>query len=374
MALTRGRKGLLGLLVSAVLLGLAEGVVRGVLGPPTPPMIAFEPDHEDLLRIEGDRVYRSLQGPVELEPFPVKKRAQPRVIWLGGSSVHEAFGSDDHEASGQLRRRLSVESLNLGAPAVETDDLVPLVPQLLELEPDALVIYVGHNDRGNRVFEHWSDQERRTMAVRGLLRYSKLFETLDSRFRRPSPPRSVEVDVEAVHERFEKNLSGIVDLARAKSVLVLLVTPASTAWAPSVRWACPETMRERLPVADPVHMKTPERVLQGLDLEGDCRDLEWARAVVDRDIETLDRLRDTDPLPMRADQRTVETVRRIAREHDALLVDLNAALREEGGGLEPHELFKDNLHFTPEGHSRVARLVAPVLREALDLGPDGSEP
>jgi len=374
VALTRGRKAFLGLLVAAVLLGVAEGVTRGLLGPPTPPMVAFEPDPDHLLLIEGDRVYRTLQGPVELEPFSVEKLARPRVIWLGGSSVHEAFGTDDHEASGQLRRRLPVESLNLGAPAVESDDLVPLVPLVLELEPDALVIYVGHNDRGNRVFENWSDQERRTMAVRGLLRYSKLFETLDLRLRRPGPPSSVEVDVEAVHERFEENLSGIVDRARAQGVIVLLITPASTAWAPSVRWQCPEIMAERLGRADPIHMKAPSRFLQGKDLDGDCRDLEWARAVVERDIETLERLRDTDPLPMRADQRTVETVRRIAREHDALLVDLNAALREEGGGLEPHELFKDNLHFTPEGHSRVARLVAPVLREALELGPDGSEP
>ncbi len=369
MALTRTRKAVLGLLVAALVLGVAEGVARALYGAPNPPMVAFTPSQEMLVTVRDGLVHRTLQGPVVLEPFPVHKGAKPRVIWLGGSSVHEAFGTDRDEASGQLARMLpAVESINLGAPGVETSHILDLMPQVLDFEPDALVLYVGHNDRGNRVFEAWSDSERRTMAVRGLLRWSKLFESLDLAMHRRTRATEIHVDVNAVREAFEARLSQIVDMARARGVEVLLVTPTSTAWAPSVRWQCPEVMMGRLQLGDPTHLKAMRR-LEGLDLEGDCRDLAWARAVVERDLETLDELRDTDPLPMRADRATVEVVRRVAAEHDARLVDANAAFRKVGGGLEPHGFYLDNLHLRPTGHARIAQLVKPVLEEALGLGP-----
>jgi hypothetical protein len=95
----------------------------------------------------------------------------------------------------------------------------------------------------------------------------------------------------------------------------------------------------------------------------DCPDLLWLHGVVNGDAEALDRARDLDHLPLRADRETVQLIRKIAEEEGATLVDVDAQLRHRGGGIAPANLFVDQVHYSQAGHRELARLFIDALQD-----------
>ncbi len=366
------RKLALGLATAMGMLVLLELGVRLVAGPPHPPMVASIPDDSEFLVRDMNVVRAAYQEP-ELPPFSATAGDRPRVLWLGGSSVHGAWGmAPERQAASVLMGLLDVESINLGSPGIDSTHLVELLPQALTVEPDAIVLYTGHNDFGNAVFTGaWSERAQLTIALASWARHSRVFELLSLHLSRPAAVRRVGSNDpvfrlddharDAIREGLEQRLVWLARSAREAGVPLILVTPVSNAWAPSVAWSCPEQIAALGEAARP---KDP-RTLPPQALEGDCRDLEWARAVAAGDRDTLDRLRDEDPLPTRADRATVDMIRRVADEEELLLIDANQSFRERGQGLEPKAWFTDNLHLNGRGHKALAELVAPPLEDLL---------
>ncbi len=369
------RKLALGLVVTVLFFVGAELLARAALGPPHPPMVATIPSDGDFLQLRGDMVHAPYQEP-ELPPFSLEPGERPRVIWLGGSSVHGAWGVDSNrEAAAQVMGVLPIESLNLGSPGIDTTHLVHLLPQALALKPAAIVLYTGHNDFGNFVFTGAFDERTQMgIALASWARNSRLYELLAVNLGRQNIVRPAGVESGfftlgpdekgLIRRDLEQRLRWLARAAREAQVPLVLVTPVSNAWSPSLVWECPEEAAA-LDLGETARPHDPRRIPRER-LEGDCRDLEWARAVSDLDHDALDRLRDTDPLPTRADRATVDMMRRVAEEEEGvLLVDLNARFRERGGGLEPEEWFIDNLHPSPRGQRAVSRHVAPTLETLL---------
>ena len=398
--MSRLRKLLMGLLVSSLCLLAMEGAARVLTGPPTPPFVATIPAPGEsgqwLKRGQDGRIEATYQNRFVIPPFPAEPGDGPRVIWVGGSSVRGGRGDSkpEREMPGLTAARVEgVEMLNLGAPGLDTRHLWAMAPELLALQPDVLVIYTGHNDLGNVLFEGSvpTASAARAMRVRAILRRARLFELMERGEETVSGLRVGEenganarerlgdmepVQREAMLGDFERRLRWLVRAARQQGVQVVLVTVISDARSPSAQWSCPELMEQVGLGAKPGRASGP-RVDEQLLADSDCRDARWYVAHntlkngLPREhpeaVETLLELRDTDPWATRAGRPSNEIIRSVAREEGAVLVDMAAVAQERGQGLEPVRWFTDPIHLSPGGHRAIADQVTPVLAQLLDL-------
>jgi lysophospholipase L1-like esterase len=382
-----------GLVTAALMLAAAEGTSRMLTGEPVPELVAQMPDGSDRFFDRTDTTLEPLYQKVLKEgPIPITPTSgTPRVIWLGGSSLRGADPSLEkaQEAAAQVGALLSVETVNLAAPGMDTGLIVGLLPDVLALQPSAVVIYTGHNDIGTAVFAHRYGDARtvwvaHTRQILGGLRLFQLLEVAmrgreivrfptpqdDKRFRMTPAIRS------AVRQRFKERLGQIVRTLRAANVPVVVSTVISNPVAPSLEWSCPDALKQ---LGAPHHRAEafdvtpipPEAVDAALAETGDCFDLRWLKARLEPDRKTatagLDALRDEDELPVRADRATVELIRHVARQEGAVLVDAAATARQIGQGIEPPEWFNDPVHFSKEGEKAMAAILAPGVAKALGL-------
>ena len=368
-----------GLAVAAVTLVLAEATMRVAMGPPRMELAASLPGGGgELIRetpqgLEAAYQYDRQQpavGPKDID-------SKPRMVWLGGSSVHG--GTRDitrrEEAPGRAGELLGVESLNFGGIGMDTVSIGAILNDVLSLDPDVLVLYTGHNELGNAVFTgRYGDAETARIAtLRAMLGGSRLFQSLEGLIRGretltlPSEGSEGKFTVTAgirkeIHWQFERRLRHIVASAQDRGVTVVLSTLISNPVAPSMEFACPEAMRRAgfpsfRPEALPVDRLLESDIAAAESMSPGCRDLRWLRARRSGDREALDQLRDDDPLPVRADRALNDIIRSVASETGAMLVDADRMAREAGGGLEPSAWFLDPMHFTVDGHDAIARMV-----------------
>jgi hypothetical protein len=271
---------------------------------------------------------------------------------------------------------LGVESLNFAGIGLDTVAIGAILDDVLSIKPDVLVVYSGHNELGNAVFTGRYGDERtaRIATLRARFGVSRLYQALEMAIRGretlalPSAANEQQFSIgEAtrteIHWRYEERLRHIVAKASASGVPVVLATLMSNPVAPSMEFSCPEAMKragfrgirpEALPVAELVEsdIAAAEAMAPG------CRDLAWIRARRAGDAAALDELRDTDPLPVRADRTLNGVIRRVATETGATLVDVEGFARMAGSGLEPSAWFLDPMHLTAGGHDALARMVA----------------
>ena len=372
-------KFLAGLAVAATTLVLAEASMRVAMGPPRMELAATLPGGGgELIRetpqgLEAAYQYDRQQPAVG----PKGIDSKPRMVWLGGSSVHG--GTRDitrrEEAPGRAGELLGVESLNFGGIGMDTVSIGAILDDVLSLDPDVLVLYTGHNELGNAVFTgRYGDAETARIAtLRAMLGGSRIFQSLEGLIRGretltlPSEGSEGKFTVTAgirkeIHWQFERRLRHIVASAQDRGVTVVLSTLISNPVAPSMEFVCPEAMRRAgfpsfRPEALPVDELREADIAAAESLSPGCRDLRWLRARRSGDRAALDQLRDDDPLPVRADRALNAVIRSVASETGAVLVDADRMAREAGGGLEPSAWFLDPMHFTVDGHDAIARMV-----------------
>ncbi|MFH1462760.1 MAG: SGNH/GDSL hydrolase family protein [Pseudomonadota bacterium] len=352
----RLRRLLLGLGVALALLVAAEGVLRLVLGAPTPPPAlqvghggvgaAFEP--------RGALVAAAFQPPGLQVVFEPERNAR-RFAVLGGSSVQEGRHGvgRGREFTALLEATLGVEGLNLGSPGLDSGDLVVITRELLAWPPAALVVYAGHNDLGNVLMgrHHPGVGGALVARVRHALGWLQLYDLLRAAFTRGGPGRASPLalsaaDRAAIGAAYAENLDTIAGLAEARGVPLVLVVPVSNLCTTPEPQACegegcPEVLYR-----------------EGAALRG--TDPVAAAAL-------LRRARDADGLALRADSAMQDSVRAVAAAHPGVvLVDTERGLpREPGLDVPAADLFSDVLHFSVEGHRAMAELIAPALAEAL---------
>ena len=112
-----------------------------------PPEYAYFPR----LEVEG-HVYQTAATPSQPHPWAVEKPANTlRIVALGGSAVHGYGFTRVGAWPDKIEERLvvpghDVEVLNLGAIAWASQQLVMLTKEVVELQPDAVVVYSGNNE------------------------------------------------------------------------------------------------------------------------------------------------------------------------------------------------------------------------------------
>ena len=358
------KRAVMGLLVAAVILGTVEGVLRWMWGPAPNPVQVYGAlgAHDGFLDIVDGEVHRRY-GEQPLPAFP-QVHEGPRVGVLGGSSIHEGTPGlpPEEELPGLLANRLGVDVVNLGAPGLDSYDLLEITEALETVDFDALVVYTGHNDLGNAVFEsrYGTLPSALYAYAYGGLSHLQLFSQLsrllvprtgtDRRTRPFMKPKADEIQpLDPLRRKitiraFGRNLERIAWITQRRQQPLVLVVPVSdlTSWpqsAPCEPGHCPPDYFDK------------------------------ARAITKADpaaaIDILRHLKDQDPACVRAPTATETLVRTVAQQfpHVTLVDPFDALPKDPTFDIPNRALFIDPVHFSPEGHAALATVLeAPVLR------------
>jgi Flp pilus assembly protein TadD len=350
-----------------------------------------------------------------------KSEGTLRVFTLGGSTTFGRPYDDAVSFSSWLRLLLDEaqpgrphEVINAGGISYASYRIGLLVEELLAYEPDAFVIYTGHNEFLEE--RTWPELRSRPGILRQIqsrlsrLRTASLLRrVLGGEGEAPDPlaERGLDDDVrarldvqdgleayerdDALRERvlseFRDNLRQIVTRARDAGVAVVLVEPASNLKDFSPFKAEPSTevgsearrlfddllAQGREALAAPQPGEAAEVLRRAVDL--DPRHAE-ARFLLGRAELSLERVeaarleleaaREEDVCPLRALAPIVAAVSEVGRDLDVPVIRLPELLEEDsrsrgGHGLLGAEQFLDHVHPTVEVHQRLAEEILAVL-------------
>lgn len=392
-----------GLLLALLVLAGAEGVARLVLGaPPPPPVAARVWSGEEVLVPQGERLVPAFQGRFQIAPFsPAPAPGTLRVIALGGSSVHIGEIPVADEFPDRVGAHLAtperpVEALNLGRPAVDSRAMVRIVQGLADqgVQAHLALVYLGHNDLGNRTQERqWRARSaERALLGRQLDRLRLGFELrrVLGRGSASGPVPRSELPALTPQERDQAlselgaNLSQVVEGLQGLGMAVALIPAISDVqtYGP-IGLQCPEELPEGSYEIAAMRVRYHPRRAPLSSIEGalerapDCAALLYLRGrhrLEQGDPRAhLDLLasRDLDPVAMRATSAVQQTIREAAAATGATLVDLPAWVQRHHGSAPP-TWFVDEAHMNPEGHEAVARIIAEQVRPLLEESqPDG---
>jgi hypothetical protein len=295
-----------------------------------------------------------------------------RIVVLGGSSIcrlepqFEQIEADLKAALGD--RAPNVEALNLGGLSYGSGRLVGVALEMLQYEPDVVVLYETNNEFTELEQLHLASSEQRSFEsamswsavvriVRDAAWNRRLREVRDDLARQSArtgaapAPFSVkglftyEVTPAQAQERmraFRDNCAFIVNACRAKGVRVVLGAAPSNLVRPFLRSPQPQWSE---------YQEVSALFAAGRFAEADSR----ARSIL---AEPFCRHQSSD----------VEntTVRELAREMNVALADVEAAVRAR----EPHHmpgetLFVDHCHLNDEGNVVLRQTLEAAVLEAL---------
>lgn len=338
------------MIVAAVVLGAAEAAMRSLLGPPPPPVRVLhrQGQVDEYIVVNKDRAEAAYQILEPIGPFPLRADG-PRIAVLGGSSIHVGGGGLDtaQEAATLLAERLGVAVLNLGMPGLDSHDIADIVEELAPVSLDALVVYTGHNDLGNTLFQgryssRFGDAEARVLAA---LEHLQLFCQLrravaategTPEAEQGGPKMTMTPSQRGAAIRyFAANIRRIVWHSQQRGLPLVLVVPASDLTRrPS--HACPEAP---------------------------CAAALWEQARTTGDAAFLRQARDRDVVTIRAPSEVEEIVRSFAGEPGVTVVDAARDLpRDVRFDAPDRRLFLDPVHFSERGNVALAALLEPSLR------------
>lgn len=415
------------------------GAVEGILWAAGVSTLAAERDPFQgfygrirVFRLDAERgVYRTPRPALASFNYQEFRARKPenglRLFVLGGSSAfgfpwgaEESFTRYLGDALRASWPGRTVEVINAGAMSYASHRLRILSRELLDYEPDALIIYGGHNEFVERRFyEDLLDRPRALDPVRRLLHHSRLYSLMTRFYLRDGgdsagpastsgpggeeretafgiqvardPALNVtEAEREEMRRLFEENLRAILDMAGEAGVPVVLCTVPSnlSRWVPNQSVfpsdAGPDVRRA---VGD---LLADARAALGRgDAASAAAQLERARQLapdyaelhfyLGRAYEALGRweearasyvrARDTDASPQRAISSVNDTIRRLAEERGVPLADVERLFeREAPHGLLGFDWFEDYVHPKPEAHRRIALALWTLLEEEGLLG------
>ncbi len=332
-----------------------------------------------------------------------------RVILVGGSTVQGYPHPRRLSVSSYVQTMLaeampgrSVEVFNMGITAISSFAVARAVEDAMELEPDVVVVYSGHNEIYG-VYGSASLSQGGSSIWMKELHYGLMQWGLTSLVRQAlsllnaegsSPPTSllrvmsaagnVEADDtrrNAAEENIRANLSALAQTCKENGVQLVLCTVASNERGFAPTYAEPPMDGEALSVwlaltAGGVEAYAAGRFAAALEAFDDALQQApysaWAHFNRGRCLEALGRgqqarrayraARDMDPTPWRASSALNEAIRTTARARDVVLVDSEVlfAERSPAAGVG-WELMADHVHPTSRGQVLLARGVAEAL-------------
>lgn len=345
-----------------------------------------------------------------------------RVFALGGSTTFGFSVSAAHAFPERLRTRLAeeppertVEMVNLGCPGWATDRIAGLVPRLIELSPDLLIVYAGHNemlggetgaqaglDLASQVGErslrwssivawlHYGVSRWRHRATEGGLDEEELAAALAGRTRVFDPMLEPEerrrlpetAFLAASEERYARNLRAVSRRATAGGIPVVFVLPvANLQFPPAWSMHADEVDEQRFQAlledarnmfAEGRFEEALEPIARAIEMSPGYAMTHYWRGIA---LYALGRTDEARAALRRAVHRDVRTSRITSRLETAFIevmkeegdrwVDLRPIFHRDLDRVSAQRLFLDHVHPTRFGHQLIADALLTEARDAL---------
>ncbi|MEL6110312.1 MAG: SGNH/GDSL hydrolase family protein [Planctomycetota bacterium] len=403
--------------LGAVILGLmplviAEGICRLLARAPQP--LEYDPifdttEVRPLFQTTGE--FREVRS-TRLEFFrpdrflTEKPENGRRVFVLGGSTVQGRPYEIETAFSTWLRLRLQAadpnhvyEVVNCGGVSYASYRLAIVLREILEYQPDAVVLYTGHNEfLEQRSYQTWKP---RRPLVDGVVRRSRLLQVLAKSFQR-APDQTLTAEVQtrldepdglglyrrdepwraAVVEHFERNLSAMIMACDRANVPLLLCRPVSeiVETAPfkvaSLQWAADE--QPLFESAWRLALDPQRRVVERIAACESCLEMDAGHAGAHfvagrlhliqgragKAREHLIAARDHDVCPLRATGGILDRIDALAAQTGTPLIHLDQPFDESNlsgqslpDGFPDPAKFVDHIHPTIAMHQEIATRV-----------------
>ncbi|MGD2068790.1 MAG: hypothetical protein PVI57_08970 [Gemmatimonadota bacterium] len=438
---TRLPAAVVALLLPVAILAAVEGVLRLVgYGGGRELIVPFEqvPGYLMVNPAVGARYFADPEGAYvpSFEVFPARREPGDVRLVFQGASTGVGFPYDTHAAPARaVENRLReifperrIDVINTSMTAVNSYTLLDLGEEIARLEPDAVLIYAGHNEYYGALGVGSAESVgRRRWLVLTYIRLSdlRLFQLLRNVVHalRPGPagppgtrggetPMDRLAGEEAIPfeselyraglQQYRANLSDLLALYADRGIPVLVATlvsnerdlppfvggpstPSPPAVWPEVREAA-ATALER---GDTTTARTDIDELLGLDSL--AADPWYLRGRLEDGLERWDAARrdyvaarDRDQLRFRAPSAFNRIVREVAAEHGARVVEVEEAFRAASPhGIVGSELVTEHVHPDLRGYAILAHTFLEALRDAgipdgwdqaPELGPPGPRP
>ena len=351
-----------------------------------------------------------------VQAFPSEKDPRTtRIFCLGGSTTYGRPYSDPTSFAGWLRALLPeadprghYEVVNAGGISYASYRVARVVEEILDYEPDILVVYTGHNEfLEERTYGEVRDRSpllRHALDLVNRTRIGALATRLVGGAEQPVDGRTIlPTEVQArldhsagldLYERddamaanvrghYETALRNIVTMTRNAGVRLVLVTPASNvsdfspfkaeptdgldAATVARAQAALEASRMALDAGDVATAVRAASEAVALDPRNPLGHYDLARALeaagrVEEAAAEYRCARDEDVCTLRAPTDFARIVLEVGRDTDTPVVDYVSFLSEEairrtGAPLVGDEFFLDHVHPTIEGHRLLAELL-----------------
>ena len=347
-----------------------------------------------------------------------------RIFCVGGSTTFGRPYDDTTSYCGWLREFLKTadpsqpwEVINAGGISYASYRVALLLEELVQYDPDLVIIYSGHNEFLER--RTYSTVIGTPAIVRGLgalLSGTRTFSALNRVIHPPPESKATELSGEVdtildgsvgldayrrddklqeqvlAHYRF--NLMRMIDISRSVGVGVILVTPAS-----NLRECAPFKSEHRALLTDAEFTQwqtlyeRAKTAFEAGNLDKALFAIEQAKAIDDRFAalhylhgRTLDRLgqypdakaalqraRDEDVCPLRALTPMRQIGAEVAAERDVPLVDYCEILEGRSEqGIPGENWFLDHVHPTVEGHRILATALLDRMQSQQIVTPSSS--
>jgi len=372
-------------------------------------------------------VPRAARNSFNLQDFPLDKSDDEfRVFVLGGSSAYGFPWGAQRSFTAVLERSLQaalpgreVHVVNAAAMSYGSHRLRILTHELLDYSPDVLLLYTGHNEFVERAFyDALSETEPLPEGLRLWLHRWRLYSALarlilpavatgDPDAGTVNPAEASELigfdadrryasdvaaaDRQVVRAHFETNLRAIVAAAEDAGVAVVLCTvpsnekgwrPNQTSWPGTLSGANRAAATRAIErAAEANDGGDPEAALRAVaEVETFSTSAAGAWFEKGRALLALSRreeaaaafiaARDFDGQPGRAIGLLNDTLRNVARDTGAGLVDVEKTFRAlASDGIPGFDLFEDYVHPKPGAHVLIAR---EVWRAQTGSGDEGA--
>ncbi|WP_337880373.1 SGNH/GDSL hydrolase family protein [Rheinheimera sp.] len=332
---------------------------------------------------------------VQLEPSFVLKQKPPhglRLVVQGGSTAAGYPYGMGASLAGMLEQRLRrtmpdrhIEVVNTALSAVNSYTLLDLSDEIIALQPDAVLIYAGHNEYlgllgvGSSYVASQSIWLNRLLIQLRQLYLVQLLEQLltPSASTDPSPSTRTLMAQVARHkhialdsplyqaglEQFSRNMTALLQNYAQAGIPVYLATVASNiADQPpfsSTALSAEEQQQLKLVQAAELQSPTTQQKLTRLSAQNSSSaDFHYQLGQLLRQAGLMQlaehhllRARDLDLLRFRAPSAINQRIRQLAQEQQAVLVETEAAFRQHAAdGLIGNSLMLEHLHPNPQGY------------------------
>ncbi len=349
------------------------------------------------------------------EYFDIEKPEKTMRLFCVGGSTTAGFPFEMNvtfpfQLQYRLRNELFdgwAEAVNLGIAAVNSYTVLDLLPEVLELQPDGLIVYMGHNEfygamgvgstqnvGNNRTLIRWYLQLRRMRTFQLMQQIIGWIspaaagdaEQQKSMMHAMAGEQTIPLNsgtFETACDNFAANLTEIVQLAKAKNVPIILCTLVSNLkdqrpFVADFSADLDERARRR---ADRLLTETERLLASGypeaaLKTFGEIMEIDTTHALAyylagQVHLALGDSVaaqksfvlaKDFDLLRFRAPEKFNEIITEIAMSEDVPLVDMASVFRAGSAKkITGKELFLEHLHPNFDGY----RLMAQTLTEAL---------